>query len=108
MSGAVGIARPRVEGPAKVTGGARYAADEPVDDVAFGSIVTSTIARGRIRHIDADAVRHLPGVLGVIDHTNAPRLNPEAGMFFGPDGGMHLLQDDAVPHAGRPIALVVA
>lgn len=105
---AVGVARTRVEGPAKVTGRARYAADEPVEDVVFGSIVTSTIARGRIRHIDVDAVRHLPGVLGVVDHTNAPRLNPEAGMFFGPDGGLLLLQDDAVPHAGRVIALVVA
>jgi xanthine dehydrogenase YagR molybdenum-binding subunit len=108
MTGAVGVARPRIEGRAKVTGSARYAADEPIKDVVFGSIVTSTISRGRIRHIDADAVRGLPGVVGVIDHTNAPRLNPEAGMFFGPDGGLLLLQGNDIPHAGRPIALVVA
>ncbi|MDF5754357.1 xanthine dehydrogenase family protein molybdopterin-binding subunit [Spongiactinospora sp. TRM90649] len=106
--GAVGVARPRIEGRAKVTGAARYAADEPVPGVAHGALVLSTVARGRVRAIDAGAVKDMPGVLGVLDHTNAPRLDPAAGHFFGPDGGLRLLQGDAVPHAGRPIALVVA
>ncbi|WP_222722995.1 xanthine dehydrogenase family protein molybdopterin-binding subunit [Actinomadura alba] len=105
---AVGTARTRVEGPGKVTGSVRYAADEPMQDLAFGWVVTSTVTRGRIRDIDISAVEGMPGVLGVIDHRNAPRLNLEAGSFFGPDGGMHLLQNDEVPHSGRPIALVVA
>ncbi|GII95872.1 xanthine dehydrogenase family protein molybdopterin-binding subunit [Sinosporangium siamense] len=111
MSGAapaVGVARPRVEGPAKVTGRARYAADVPMADLAFGIVVVSTVTRGRIRDIDVAAVQDMPGVLGVIDHRNAPRLNPDAGHFFGPDGGLQLLQDDVIPHAGRPVALVVA
>jgi xanthine dehydrogenase YagR molybdenum-binding subunit len=107
-TGAVGTPRPRIEGRAKVTGTARYAADVPMPDLAFGCVVTSTVSRGRIRDIDTSAVLHMPGVLGVIDHTNAPRLNPEAGNVFGPHGGLHLLQDDEIPHAGRPIALVVA
>ncbi|MEV6140631.1 xanthine dehydrogenase family protein molybdopterin-binding subunit [Nocardia sp. NPDC051990] len=107
-SGAVGVARSRLEGPGKVTGYVRYAADESVRDLAFGCLVTSPVARGRIRHIDISAVRDMPGVLDVIDHTNAPRLNPEAGSFFGPDGSLQLLQSDEVPYAGRPVALVVA
>lgn len=106
-AGAVGVARPRVEGRAKVTGGARYSADEPVPGLAFGAVVVSAITRGRVLDIDVAAVQDMPGVLGVIDHRNAPRLNPEAGHFFGPDGGLRLLQDDVIPHAGRPIALVV-
>ncbi|MFI6284566.1 xanthine dehydrogenase family protein molybdopterin-binding subunit [Streptomyces sp. NPDC051018] len=106
--GAVGTARPRIEGPAKVTGAVRYAADEPAGDAAHGWVLTSTVTRGRIREIDASAALAMPGVLGVIDHRNAPRLNPEAGSFFGPDGGMHLLQNDEIPHSGRPVALVVA
>ncbi|MFC9756677.1 xanthine dehydrogenase family protein molybdopterin-binding subunit [Streptomyces sp. NPDC056921] len=106
--GAMGVARPRIEGPGKVTGSVRYAADEPTTDLAYGWVVTSTVSRGRIRAIDASAVHGMPGVLGVIDHHNAPRLNLEAGSFFGPDGGMHLLQNDEVPHSGRPVALVVA
>jgi xanthine dehydrogenase YagR molybdenum-binding subunit len=107
-AGVVGTARPRIEGQAKVTGAARYTADEPVPDVAFGAVVLSTVSRGRIRDIQVSAVLGMPGVLGVIDHTNAPRLNPQAGMFFGPDAGLQLLQDDTVVHAGRVIALVVA
>lgn len=106
--GAVGIARPRVEGPAKVTGKVRYAADEPIPALAHGWAVTTTVSRGRIRDIDTSAALAMPGVLGVLDHRSAPRLNPQAVGLFGPDGGLQLLQDETVPHAGRAIALVVA
>ncbi|WP_405592232.1 xanthine dehydrogenase family protein molybdopterin-binding subunit [Streptomyces sp. NBC_01092] len=106
--GAVGMARPRIEGTAKVTGRVRYAADQPMSDLAHGWVVTSTVSRGRIRDIDTSATLAMPGVLGVIDHRTAPRLNPQAGVLFGPDGGLQLLQDETIPHAGRPIALVVA
>src|SRR5690606_25965392 len=92
--GAVGTARPRIEGPAKVTGAVRYAADEPTGNLWHGWVVTSTVTRGRIREIDTSAALAMPGVMGVIDYRNAPRLNLEAGSFFGPDGGMHLLQSD--------------
>ncbi|MEV6041417.1 xanthine dehydrogenase family protein molybdopterin-binding subunit [Nonomuraea sp. NPDC052116] len=105
---AVGVARPRIEGSAKVTGAARYAADVPIEGLAFGAVVLSTVSRGRIRDIDISAVQDMPGVLGVIDHRNAPRLNPKAGGFFGPDGQLQLLQDEVIPFAGRPVALVVA
>ncbi|WP_283134495.1 xanthine dehydrogenase family protein molybdopterin-binding subunit [Rhizohabitans arisaemae] len=107
-NGAVGTARPRIEGKAKVTGAARYAADVPMPDLLAGSVVLSTVSRGRIRGVDVSAVRDMPGVVGVIDHTNAPRLNPKAGGFFGPDGQLRLLQDAVVPFAGWPVALVVA
>ncbi|WP_432901521.1 xanthine dehydrogenase family protein molybdopterin-binding subunit [Micromonospora matsumotoense] len=106
--GAVGAPRPRIEGPLKVTGAARYAADVPMPDLAHGWMVTATISRGRIRDIDASTALGMPGVLGVLDHRNAPRLNPQAGNYFGPDGSMQLLQDDVIPYAGRPVALAVA
>ncbi|TYK44109.1 xanthine dehydrogenase family protein molybdopterin-binding subunit [Actinomadura decatromicini] len=106
--GAIGVARPRAEGPGKVSGRVRYAADEPLENLAFGHLVTAPVTRGRITRLDAAAVRDMPGVLAVIDHTNAPRLNPEAGSFFGPDGTLQLLQEADVPFAGRPVALVVA
>ncbi len=79
-----------------------------MQNLAFGSVVVATVSRGRIRDIDTSAAEGSPGVLGVIDHSSAPRLNPQAGHFFGPDGGILLLQDDAVPHAGWPLVLVVA
>ncbi|HEY3563442.1 MAG TPA: hypothetical protein VGL96_00395, partial [Casimicrobiaceae bacterium] len=39
----------RVDGRLKVTGGARYAAEFAVPNVAHAVIVTSTIAKGRVR-----------------------------------------------------------
>ncbi|MFE3099691.1 xanthine dehydrogenase family protein molybdopterin-binding subunit [Nocardia tengchongensis] len=107
-AGAIGVARARLEGPGKVTGAVRYAADDPVKDLAFGYLVTAPITRGRIRDIDAATVRAMPGVLAVIDHTNATRLNPEAGSYFGPDGNLQLLQSAEIPYAGWPVAVVVA
>lgn len=107
-TGAVGTARPRIEGRLKVTGAARYAADVALPGLAHGWMVTATISRGRISTIDTSAALGMPGVLGVLDHRDAPRLNPEAGNYFGPDGSLQLLQDDVIPYAGWPIALVVA
>lgn len=108
ITAAIGAARPRMEGPAKVTGSARYAADHTTADLAFGVVATAPVSRGRIGDIDVSAALAMPGVLGVIDHRNAPRLDPRAGGFFGPDGGLQLLQDNEITHAGRPVALVVA
>lgn len=107
-NGAIGTARPRLEGQGKVTGGVRYAADEKMHGLVHGVLVLSTVVRGRIRKIDTAAVRNMPSVLGVIDHTNAPRLNPQAGHFFGPDGQLLWLQSDEIHYSGQPIALVVA
>ena len=103
----VGTSSTRIEGRAKVTGAARYAGDVPYEDLAYGWPVTSTVARGRIRSIDAESVLAMPGVLTVLDHRNAPRLAPGVGMM-GADATLQILQDDTVPHVGWVVALVVA
>ena len=53
------VGRPldRIDGRAKVTGAARYAADAPVGDLLYAVIVQSTVARGRIAEIDETATR---------------------------------------------------
>ncbi|SDF43398.1 xanthine dehydrogenase YagR molybdenum-binding subunit [Lentzea fradiae] len=105
----IGSPRTRVEGEDKVSGKARYAGDVQVERLAHGAVVTATVARGRISGIDDRATLASPGVIGVIDHRNALRLNKETGSpFFGPDGQLQLLQDDRVSHGGQPVALVVA
>ena len=109
----------RVDGRLKVTGGARYAAEFKTDDVSHGVLVMSTIANGRIKSIDTEAAEHAPGVLAVITHLNAPRLNfPERVM--GPnrvvdDGvapwvgrSLPVLQSDTIYFNGQPIGVVVA
>ncbi|MET9898864.1 xanthine dehydrogenase family protein molybdopterin-binding subunit [Streptomyces sp. NPDC006446] len=106
---AVGSARTRVEGVAKVTGSARYAGEIPHPELAHGWIVLSTIARGRIRSVEDAPVLAMPGVLAVLHHGNAPRLESNYMTPFGPpDSGLQLLQHDRVPFVGRPVALVVA
>jgi xanthine dehydrogenase YagR molybdenum-binding subunit len=98
----VGSARPRLDGVAKVTGQARYAAEFRIAGRAYGSIVQATIARGRIVSVNTDRVRKCPGVIDVLTHASAPRLHPIA------DTAGWLLQDDRVHYRGQVVALVVA
>ncbi|MBO8193405.1 xanthine dehydrogenase family protein molybdopterin-binding subunit [Streptomyces oryzae] len=105
----VGAAHTRVEGRDKVTGAARYASEQPFDQLVHSWLVLSTVARGRVRKVGEEAVRAMPGVLAVLHHGNAPRLTTDyASMLGAPDPTVALFQHDRVPHAGWPVALVVA
>ncbi|CAM5263546.1 Xanthine dehydrogenase family protein molybdopterin-binding subunit OS=Streptomyces tendae OX=1932 GN=GUR47_29100 PE=4 SV=1 [Streptomyces tendae] len=108
--GAVGTAHTRVEGRDKVTGAARYAGEIPFADLAHGWLVLSTVARGRIRALDTEPVLAMPGVLAVLHHGNAPRVDTDYVGLLGiaPDPTAALFQNDRVPHVGWPVALVVA
>jgi xanthine dehydrogenase YagR molybdenum-binding subunit len=99
VPGAVGSPLARVEGPEKVTGAARYAAEYPQDDVAYGWIVHSPVPRGRLNAVLADPTTD---VLAVLWHGNAPRLAP------ADDPELDVLQSDRVSYRGQPVALVVA
>lgn len=106
---AVGTARTRVEGRAKVTGAARYAGEIPFAELAHGWLVLSTIACGRVRAVESTPVLAMPGVLAVLHHGNAPRVNGDyIGLLGRPDPTAAVFQHDRVPHAGWPVALVVA
>ncbi|MFZ3555624.1 MULTISPECIES: xanthine dehydrogenase family protein molybdopterin-binding subunit [unclassified Streptomyces] len=108
-TGSVGVGRSRIEGREKVTGAARYAGEFPFTDLAHGWLVLSTVARGRVRSVGEEAVRAMPGVLAVMHHGNAPRINTDYLTLMGPpDGILHVFQHDQVLHAGWPVALVVA
>src|SRR5439155_17889856 len=64
----------RVDGRAKVTGAARYAAEFDVPGLTHAALVLSTVPGGRIARIDTSAAEHAAGVRAVITHVNAPRL----------------------------------
>ncbi|TPQ16747.1 xanthine dehydrogenase family protein molybdopterin-binding subunit [Streptomyces sporangiiformans] len=109
VNGSVGTAHTRVEGRDKVTGAARYAAEIPFDELAHGWLVVSTIARGRIRSLETAPVLEMTGVLTVLHHHNAPRVDSDyVGMLGTPDPTAAVFQHDRVPHMGWPVALVVA
>ncbi len=105
MARYLGKETPRVDGIAKVTGQAKYAAEFQVPNVAYGFIVTSTIAKGRIAAVDTAEAERAAGVLRVFTHLNAGRLG-KAGA--GADGWAWPLQSDRVFFSGQPVALVVA
>ncbi len=107
----IGQAVNRVDGRQKVTGGATYAAEFDAPGQAYGAIVRSTVANGRIASIDGTAAERAPGVLAVLTWRNAPRLAyREHHAPVDPSVGerLHVLQDDRVNHLGQPVALVIA
>jgi xanthine dehydrogenase YagR molybdenum-binding subunit len=111
---AVGSPVTRVDGPAKVTGGARYAAEIWLPGMAHLAIVNATIASGRVASMDAGAALAAEGVAAVLTHenlpriANAPRLLPSLLGQAAPGMSFFPMQDDVVRYAGQPVALVVA
>ncbi|MET1114652.1 MAG: xanthine dehydrogenase family protein molybdopterin-binding subunit, partial [Comamonas sp.] len=102
----------RVDGPVKVQGQARYAAEHPVPDMLFAVAVSGAIAKGRIARIDDAAARALPGVVDVLTHANRPKMR--SWSVFHKDmiapGGKPFkpLLDDQIHYSGQPVAVVVA
>jgi xanthine dehydrogenase YagR molybdenum-binding subunit len=112
MASYIGTPTSRIDGVAKVTGAAKYAAEFNVPGLAYGSIVTSTIAKGRIARIDTGAAMRVPGVIDVLTHENRPPLPDDDQAYkddVAPDGSpFRPLYDDKVRFNYQPIALVVA
>ncbi|UAJ10559.1 xanthine dehydrogenase family protein molybdopterin-binding subunit [Glacieibacterium megasporae] len=112
----IGLDLPRVDGLAKVTGAATYAAEWPVEGLVHGAVVDSAIARGIIKSIDVSAALATPGVLAVVTHDNAPRLAgyPEKGAGFPltGEGGLgevrQPLQASEIHYGSQSIAVVIA
>ncbi len=59
---------PRIDSRLKVTGEARYAADIAVNNLAYGVLVTSDIARGKVTDIKLDEARAVPGVVDIVSY----------------------------------------
>jgi xanthine dehydrogenase YagR molybdenum-binding subunit len=108
----IGTPTSRVDGRVKVTGMAQYAGEFEAPDLAYGSVVTSTIARGRIKRIDTSQALAVEGVLDVLTHENRPKMGATDQAFndeVAPTGSpFRPLYDDKVKFNGQPIALVIA
>ena len=66
----IGAAVPRIDGPLKTSGTARYAVDHKFPGLAHAVAVQATIGKGRIRILDTSAAEKMPGVLMVLHHGN--------------------------------------
>ncbi|SDK58886.1 xanthine dehydrogenase family protein molybdopterin-binding subunit [Nonomuraea jiangxiensis] len=114
MSGAVGRPVDRVDGHAKVTGGARYTAEIALPGLAYAAIVGAGVPSGRVVTIDAAPARAASGVLAVLTHENLPkvaarpRLLPSLLGAPAPGQSFFPMQDEVVHYFGQPVAVVVA
>jgi xanthine dehydrogenase YagR molybdenum-binding subunit len=109
----IGTPTSRVDGRAKVTGGAKYAGEFNSPGLAYGAIVASTIAKGRIARIDVSEALRFEGVLDVFTHEHRPRMASKSEAYkddVGPEQGKPFrpLYDERIKFSGQPIALVLA
>src|SRR5579875_1342085 len=109
-SAIIGAAQPRIDGPFKTTGTARYAADHNFPGLVYAYPVTSTVAHGRITSLDASAAERMRGVRLVLHHGN---IGP---LFRLAAGGRNVrisesrppLEDEVISYWGQYVAVVVA
>ena len=103
----------RVDGRLKVTGQARYAAEHSVPGCVHGVLVTSSIAKGRIKRLDTATAEKAPGVLAIISHLNAPKApgyqSPQTNKNPRVEGQeFRVFYDDQVHFNNQPVVLAVA
>jgi xanthine dehydrogenase YagR molybdenum-binding subunit len=102
----------RIDGRAKVTGLAKYAAEYNVPGLSHGVVVTSAIAKGRIKRIHTGDALSVDGVLDVFTHEHRPKLASAHEKYtdeVAPSGSpFRPLYDDKILFSGQPVALIVA
>lgn len=112
--GHIGRAVSRLDGPLKVRGAATFTAEFPMENLAYASLVYSTIARGKIGEIDSAAAEKAPGVIAIMTHHNAPKMKAPplqnfanaAQGFAGSD--LPVMQNADIHWNGQPVAVVIA
>src|ERR687893_159349 len=94
----------RIDGRFKATGTATYAYEwhDPKARPAYGMVVGSAIAKGRVRAMDLSAAKAASGVLAIVTAESAGKL--DKGRF----NTARLLGGPEIEHYHQAIALVVA
>jgi xanthine dehydrogenase YagR molybdenum-binding subunit len=105
----IGQSLTRRDGVLKVTGAAKYAADQHPPGMLYAVLAVSSVARGRVAFLDVAAAKAHRGVVEVITPANRPPLaqdpdeRPDLFTFR-----LDVLQNDRVRYANQPIAIVIA
>lgn len=110
--GPLGAPMSRVDGPKKVSGAAPFAAEFPLDGMLYAALVFSTVAKGRIAHLDTSTAEAAEGVALVMTYRNAPRLQAPPMFLTQPNAAsgddVPVMQDAEIRWNGQPVALVLA
>jgi xanthine dehydrogenase YagR molybdenum-binding subunit len=103
LTRSIGAPVDRIEGRLKVTGEALYAYEHRAERLAYGWLVQSRVARGRIKSLDDREALRVPGAVQVLWHANAPRLEGEID-----NAELAVFQSPAVAYRGQVVACAVA
>ena len=106
----LGAKVPRIDGPLKTSGTARYSADFNLPRMVYAVPVCATIAKGRITSMDTTRAESMRGVLKVYSHGKMPKLyrpNP-ADSEAHVDETRPPFDDEVIYYSGQYVALVVA
>jgi xanthine dehydrogenase YagR molybdenum-binding subunit len=106
-SAIIGASVPRIDGPLKTSGTAQYAADYNFPRMVYAVPVCATIAKGKIRSLDAAAAEKMPGVLLVQHHGNI------GAIYRNGSGGRNSesrppFEDETIYYWGQYVAAVTA
>lgn len=108
----IGTSASRIDGVAKVTGAANYAAESADAGLAHCAVVTSSIAKGRIARIDTSEALRVDGVFDVLTHQNRPPMAHTDKAYkddTAPEGApFRPLYSERILFSNQPVALVVA
>jgi xanthine dehydrogenase YagR molybdenum-binding subunit len=100
----IGQPKDRIDGKLKTTGTATYAYEQnaAVTHPAYGYVVGAAISKGRISSIDSEQARLASGVIAIVTHENAGKL--DKGEFYV----SRALGGPQVDHYHQAVAIVVA
>ena len=101
--GKIGQRLGRVEGPAKVTGEARYTADILLPGMIWGKVLRSPLPHAKIVAIDTREAEQMPGILAVLTAKDLPDLLTGRLVY-----DMPVLAIDRVRFIGEKVAVVAA
>ena len=100
----IGVPMPMVDGPEKVTGKAKYAADFREADTLVGRILRCPVAHARISGVDTAAARDLPGVHAVVTGADCDKTFGVLPIAMNE----YPLARERVRYRGEPVAAVAA
>jgi xanthine dehydrogenase YagR molybdenum-binding subunit len=106
----IGTGIRRLDGRLKVTGAAKYAADNRSARQMHAVLVGSPIAAGTLTGLDTALARAVPGVVAVLGPGDLPKPHERLAEVSVPPLATRLLpiQDERIVHHGQPVAVVVA
>ena len=107
----IGVSTPRVDGPLKVSGVAKYASDHHFPGLLYAWPVCATIASGTVTNLDLAEAEKMPGVVAIYHRVNVGplyRVPPSTGFSLIIDEKRPPFEDDVIRYYGQYVAVVVA